>query len=388
MDENAQNINQLIYSPPVNNDGYNSQSNNIYSAAQSGFAPKTGGNIYSQANNNLYPQNSGNIYPPPQNNPVYAPPISAYVPPPVNPPVYSPQVSGEITPVYVPQVSGEIKVDVPQPNLNVVSPEPNIVPLNVANPISVTSPTEPISTAPLIPPTNVVANTESSCCGGTDESMAELSGCQKCINITLGVFVSFGSFCCIIIGSIIDEINHGIFIPIDIIFLLYGVFIAVSVLRNRCLRVTSTVLSVIFFILGIVGTVFEIVLLNERKAKKNELIGLIDNYCFFVYSRIFWLFCILNALFYNYWGIKICRCDTSSSGTYHSGRSHFHHHSPPHHTAIHHSAPHHSAPHHSAPHRSAPHHSAPHHSAPHHGGGHHGGGSHGGHHGGRHGGRH
>ena len=272
MDGNDPNMNQpnSIYNnnnmpSTESNEGYNSQSNNIYSGVQSGFAPTSEGSIYSQVGGNIYSQNSGNIYQPPQNkskyavsptdniyqppqlpNPIYAPPPSGNIyvsPPPINPPVYSPQISGEINTGNIPQVNVETNPGyIPQTSGNIVSPPVNLAPVNVTNP------TESAATIPLISSSSVQVNVEGCCCSRIDESMAVLTGCQRGCTIFLGIFLAFGCLCCVIISSMIEGIEHNIFLGLDLLFLAYGIFISVSVLRIRWIRITSTTLSVIFFV--------------------------------------------------------------------------------------------------------------------------------------------
>ena len=129
----------------VNNVGYNSQSDDIDSASQSGFAPTTGGNIYSQTNSNLYSQNRDNVYQ-----------SQIVLPPQTNPPVYSSQITVWINLGYWTQVNVNLN-----PNIKNTSPQ--------ANTVSISNNLEPVSTAPLIPSSNEIA-VRGNCCS-TDESL-------------------------------------------------------------------------------------------------------------------------------------------------------------------------------------------------------------------------
>ena len=192
----------------VNNVGYNSQSNDIYSASQSRFVPTTGGNIYSQTNSNLYSQNRGNVYQP-----------QIVLPPQTNPPVYSSQISGGINPGYGTQVNVNLNS-----NIKNTSPQVNTTPVSISNNL------EPVSTAPLIPSSNEIT-VRGNCCS-TDESLPQLTGCQKCCIIFLSIIQFIFSIYIIVIGTLVDGISHGLFIFFDVLIMCFSIFSSVSVFTN------------------------------------------------------------------------------------------------------------------------------------------------------------
>ncbi|MBR6072474.1 MAG: tetraspanin family protein [Acholeplasmatales bacterium] len=383
---------------------YSQASGNIYSAQENnlGLEPKISGNIYlppPENNIGIQPQVNGNIYiPPPENNPPIAPQVNIeqnnYVPPLINaelPPINNPQ--NNLPPLNA-QISGEVNSPYGlQANVNIYTPPPtvDIVPPTTVSPVTLNAENGPTSTAPLIPPQVSTINTSGGCCG--DSSVAEVEGSQRNTILIFSVALILTSLINLIIGLTIDSSSEArsVVICVDLGLVFYGVIIALSIFRNRCLRILGTAFSVIFLIAGIIGFVVEYVLTNDIHHNDK---GSLDFMGVLFFVRAFILLILVNRVFFIYWGINCCnkRSSYSNGETYsnnyyndthysgginvHLSSPHHHHHSPPHHSAPHH-APHHSAPHH-APHHSAPHH-APHHSAPHHsahrsGGGHHGGG--------------
>ena len=469
--------NIVVNPPQVGGNIYSQASGNIYAQPDNniGLAPQVGG-IYAQPDSNpgLAPQISGNIYPPPENNPEIAPQIGGniYVPPQI--PEIPPQnnenayVPPEISPGLPPQndennfIPPPMKIELPEiDNTNVfVPPENNLPPINppisaqitsgygpqtgegLAIPTTTISPMNlnsassevPPTQAPLIPNDNVIVY-EGNCCTREDASMTELKSCSRVTIRFMALVLAFSVIINFIANLTIGSRYFGIILSIDAAFLLYAIFLCISVKRIKWLRVAATVLSIFFLIGGIGGSVLQYILLQMDNNHSSFNDGAIRFCGFITIVRIICIIAILIAIFQFYWGYECCKSrgssgiigssnydtstyyETGGSTTYHHNihittrhrsppRIHARiHHSPPHHRPVHrspprhiapHHAPHHSAPHHSAPHHSAPHHSAPHHAphrsaaphhAPHHsahhGGGHHGGGHHGGGHGGR-----
>ena len=364
----------------TNNVGYNSQSNDIYSASQSGFAPTTGGNIYSQANSNLYSQNSGNVYQPQ----IVLPPQTGnnYVPPQTNPPVYSSQVSGGIYPGYGAQVNVNLNT-----NIKNTSPQVNTAPVTVSNNL------EPVSTAPLIPSSNEIV-VKGNCCS-TDESMPQLTGCQKGCIICFSILQFIFSVDIIIMGTFVDGISHGLFISFDVLIMCFSIFASISIIRIKWLRYAATGLSIGLLgggiILGLVLFIqaSKIVVPEGQNSHHTTMEG------FFV-VRLVCLFIILHAFFHYYWGKIICECLFKEDPNYQSRRRNRNryyagdnnddnnnddnnnvdnnfdnnddnnndsspspslpHHAPPHHGPPHIVPPHHGPPHHGPPHLGPPHH--------------------------------
>lgn len=410
--------------------GYNSQSNDIYSAIPPnnlGY-PQSSGNLYSQASGNIYsslennqglaPQPNPNIYIQPEIQPGLAPKLSEdnlipstiqinlqpqldsnnYIPPENNselppqanpniyiqpennnqiviPPMndinseYAPQQNPNNNPAYLPQLNEEITVQTT-----------NMTPINVES----SSLPSASASIPLISPTNEI-KVGGNCCTRIDETQVELDSFVKNFIIALGVILVISGIVNIILSLLIETDYFNIVASIDIAFIIFGIIVALSTFRVKCLRVIATVFSVIYVIAGIIGSIMQYAMLDDKRNDRYDFNDNIDSYIeicgYITLGRIIWFILNLNVLFNVYWGIKCCCRGRDSSGTYHSYNTdytydsgptyHTHHthiHSTHHHSAAHHhhSAPHHrSAPHRSAPHRSAPHH-APHRSAPHH----------------------
>ena len=253
--------------------GYYSQSNNIYSASQPGFAPTTGANIYSQASGNIYSQNSVNIYQPPQ---MYAQPQTGNnnILPPINSPLYSAQLNGG----YGAQAKITVNTGVPPTNVNINKTSPQVEPMAISNI------TEPVSTEPLISSPNPLLIKLKSC--SSSEPVPEFTFGQKSCIICCGIIFLLLGLNCIIFTANLKGINIGIFLFLDILLFLYGAFVCLSVLRIRWMRYTSTLLSAILLVLGIIITIIGLVKLNklpeDLKSHNKDYIG-------FLLVRLAWL---------------------------------------------------------------------------------------------------
>ena len=214
-----------------------------------------------------------------------------------------------------------------------------ISPGNVANNIPVST----ASSEPLILPSNEVQeNIGGNCCTRKDPSLVELDCFQKYLILIMGIILTISGIVNILVTLIPNIENYNIFISIDIAIILYSIFVCLSVFQIRWLRVTATLLSVIFLVLGIGGSLYQFLLLNS---KNSEFVSSsIYSVCKFIfYGRIIWFLLIMNVLFYEYWGIKCLKCEGGSSGGYRRHhRTHFGVH---HHFTHHHSRPHHGGGH-------------------------------------------
>ena len=362
------------YKPPKmnnqKNEGYSS-SNNIYS----GYSSHTGGNIYAQTNENNNQKPKNNIIDGSSSN------RNIYnAPPKINSPVYVPQTSGNINHGYIQKASGDMPLF-----------PSNVSPIN-------DNTNNPTSTEPLIPTKKLELNSKfchccecceccecieciecCNCCQcidcceccDTNYDMEEIKGRDKCCIIIFCVILAAIDIYDIIITLISERNNYILCLIPDLLYLFFVIFEPITTMRVRWLRITGSVLSVVYLVLSIVLGFYQILKLPSHKVEgingeKEE----IDKRAGPIAFRIIIFSLLINFIFHYYWGIEICcrsngdycccfccsccnKCKNMVSRRRHRYNSH------------HHSSPHHyRAPHHSAPHRSAPHH-APHH-RPHH----------------------
>ena len=159
-----------------------------------------------------------------------------------------------------------------------------------------------------------------------------------------------------LIALSLDLNDFNAYLYIDISIIAYTIINCLSVVRIRCLRVIATILTVIFLIVGLGGTLFQYIVINTDFSVSYYTFNLMK---FIFFMRLIFFALVTHIIFLGFWGINCCKNIGSGSssgsryrthrthfGTHHVGRSHF---------------------------------GGGHHSRPHHGGGHHHGGHHGGH---------
>ena len=136
--------------------------------------------------------------------------------------------------------------------------------------------------------------------------MKELGCCTRVFFIIIGLIISASGIINSIACFTLNPQYFNLILLIDISFILYGIILAISVIRNKCLRVTATVFSIIAFIGGIIGSIAQYVLLVKDNNKINN--EGIMHLCFGILFFRFLLYpIIMNVLFYFYWGIKILK---------------------------------------------------------------------------------
>ena len=211
--------------------------------------------------------------------------------------------------------------------------------------------------------------------------MEEIKGNDKCCVILFCVILAAIEIYDIIMTFIVERNNYIFFLIPDLLYLFFAIFEPITTMRVRWLRITGSVLSVIYLVLSIVLGIYQILKIPYHKVEGiNGEEKEMDKRGPPILLRFIIFTLLLNFIFHFYWRIDICcrsnedycccfccsccnKCKIILSRR--RNRYNSHHHSSPHHyKAPHRSAPHRSAPHLRAPHRSAPHH-APH-RAPHH----------------------
>ena len=401
------NNNNNIYPPPQNNFGYTSENNNIYSSipqSNPGLNTQNSGNIYSVVdnrpayipqyapNNDFIPKPSGDIPIQIQNSPAFIPQVSGNINPGYAPqtsgdinPGFAPQISGEIntgtipqipvdnkievdlpTSVEVnsgvtPQISGNIKPEIPPPTLdNMISPtgNNNIPTKSEATSSSSIEPMPSVS-VPLLAPTNQVkiSDCSCSCCSNCiDSSLEPLDSCFSKMIIIFSFVIAVFSAINSLIALSLDLNDFNAYLYIDISIIAYTIINCLSVVRIRCLRVIATILTVIFLIVGLGGTLFQYIVINTDFSVSYYTFNLMK---FIFFMRLIFFALVTHIIFLGFWGINCCKnigSGSSSGSSYRTHRTHFRTH-----------------------HVGRSHFGGGHHSRPHHGGGHHHGGHHGGH---------
>ena len=165
------------------------------------------------------------------------------------------------------------------------------------------NPTKSAVTVPLISPSNVPVNMGRSCWTRKDVSMTKLTSCRRIFIIILGIVLAISCLYCIIISIIIGYQFYIVYVS-QFLNLAYGIFISISFLRIKWIRITSTTLSIIFVFLGSGSTFLEMLIIDDRSS---DYKGLMGSYSLFCFIRIGWLHLITNILLYYYWGFNICK---------------------------------------------------------------------------------
>ena len=351
MDENFQNMNETNeiyndlknnpnpkYIPPQMTNGqyFNSRSNNIYSVVQSNNTPQT--NIYSQNSRNIYYQDNININTQPQNNhDIYNDQSNENYNPP--PPIYSPQSNGYFNPGYTPHTNEIKQISIPRfiietnpvysPHIaseknngftsqtnddNIASTKINITPVNIDNS------SLPNTSKPLVHVVkkNKVKNVEN-CCSRRDPSLREVTGCQKGWIIAFCIFLDILGFNEIGIASLMDSINYGLALLINLLNIAFTIMESVSTLRIRWIRIFGSILSVVYLLGTISVYIIQRIQMDnseDQKEKDNQESFELENVL-----KIIILIIIMNIVFYAYWGIRICYCENLERSSGQSNRT-------------------------------------------------------------------
>ena len=131
--------------------------------------------------------------------------------------------------------------------------------------------------------------------------MDELDSTQKIFTIISGIFIIITAISNIlVVSSIISD--YSVTLYIEIIFILYGIFISISFIRNRVLRITTTIFSIIFIFVGIGLCVVHMIYLISLS---NKIDIIIPYFSSITYFRLMILICISCRCFCLYYG-KYC----------------------------------------------------------------------------------
>ena len=273
--------NENIYSQ--NNDNtYTKNKGNIYFQNYENIYSQYNGNIYSKNNENIYSQNKENIYS--QNNENIYPSLENKTQPNEDKNNgYNPQISVKSNYAFNAQNIGNSFV--PSENFHPVNVENNTIP----------------SSEHLIPPSDEADNAGNNCCQNNNVLMDELDSTQKIFTIISGIFIIITAISNIlVVSSIISD--YSVTLYIEIIFILYGIFISISFIRNRVLRITTTIFSIIFIFVGIGLCVVHMIYLISLS---NKIDIIIPYFSSITYFRLMILICISCRCFCLYYG-KYC----------------------------------------------------------------------------------
>lgn len=187
---------------------------------------------------------------------------------------------------------------------------------------------------PLISPANEI-KVGGNFCTRIDENQVELITFYKILIIFLGAFLIISGFINIILTLLIKTKGIFVVVIIDIAFIIYGFIVSLSIYRIKWLRVIATVLSVIYFIGGIIAVFVQNIILDDKINEDDKKKAYINICNIILFGRIIWFIFNLNALFYFYWGIRCC-CWRENREWGHHSHHHGHHHSPAHSSGTHH----------------------------------------------------
>jgi hypothetical protein len=239
---------------------------------------------------------------------MYAPPQTGNnnIHPPTNPPLYSDQLNGGVNPGYGAQVKVAVNAGVSPTNVKVNNTSPQVEPMAVSNNI------EPDATEPLISSPNPLWVKLKSC--SSNEHVPQFTFGQNACFICSGIIFLILCLNCLMLTVHLEGISIGIFLSLDIIYIVYGVFFMLSVLKVRLMRYISTLLSPILLFLGLIIAIIGLLKIGKlpEDLKKHS-----SDFAGFTFARLVWLFIMLHTLFHYNWGITICKCllEGSSRGS-------------------------------------------------------------------------
>ena len=286
------NLNYINSQNNENNYNYSQNSENIYSQNNGNVYAQNNGNIYSQNNGNIYSQNNQNIYSSLENN---LQPIS------------------DINNGYNSQIN--IKSNYAfnvQNSENNCLPSENIYQANANNNLIQSS-------VPLIPLSNENNNVDYICCKNINVFLDDLDRKQKILLIIFGILIIILAISNILYVSSITS-DYSFTLPVEIIFILYGILISISFLRNRFLRITATIFSTILIFAGTLLSIGHIIYLNNIIGNKD---GFIIFSAIIIQFRLIFLIVLTISCYSFYFG-KNCNISGGGGGhRVHSGHSSF-----------------------------------------------------------------